>query len=226
MFKKYKIDWKFVDTLGATSPPPVDTKAFLERADCRTDKELQARADAGEPVLEPEALREVALAERPEEEEEIKVSRFKRDNDGLLYLKPYEIKAHLREIAGYLSREDGEKGLKARVAQTLFVMPTGHDIKTPDPKIFLLDHQGNHCKVADGADEIKGRVTGLRGPRSIISRLEFLVRPQVSFAVWVLANSPVNTKLETLLELGGVKGFGGARCSREWGKYDYEITSI
>lgn len=181
MFNRYSVVWKFVHFLGATSPPPVDTKA------------------------------------RPEEEEaEIKVSRFKRSKDGMLYIKPYEVKAHLREIAGYLSREEDSKGLKARVAQTLYVVPSGvvpsgTDVKTSNP-IIRLYRDGRYLTGADGVEEIKGR------------RLEFLTIPEITFDILILKNSPVNGKLESLFELGSVKGFGGARCSREWGRYEFEIN--
>lgn len=223
---RYDIQLNFAGILGATSPPDVESIISTKNFCKRSDKELDARVEAGERILTPDELAERAKAERPEseEEEEQKPSAFKKDDKGL-YIRPYEIKAHLRDAATIISRDEGEKGLRTRVAQTLFIVPTGYTLQASDPRIYIRATPGGPNDgirtEPTGVVEIKGRVSGLRGPRSIISYVEVLEQPILIFDVLILSGSPVNGRLLDLFEMGSIKGFGGGRGCREWGRYTF-----
>jgi len=128
----------------------------------------------------------------------------KTEPNTTLCIRGYQIKGLLKETAKLFNMNTNHKGLK----------PTLQKIKVKPRKVSLGKTE------CDGTIEKTGTVLGRLGPRSIITKADYVKKPTLKFEVWVPNNLKVSDEL--LLELfqaGEEIGLGSMR-NFDYGEYD------
>jgi hypothetical protein len=141
---------------------------------------------------------------------------FKRDNVGL-YIEGRQLKALFKEASNILREtllKDAKKrenkvdekrftNLRSKVAERLFV---------EDDRIYMY-RQGVVLVKPDGSEERAIHVMTAQGPRTALKKVDFVVKPELSFYVRYLeADGIVDEELiRTLLDFGGWNGLGADR---------------
>lgn len=137
------------------------------------------------------------------------VNGFKRDDSGL-YVESRTVKAMLKECTNILFAGEKwgvtRKGPKSMVAERLFVAPD---------KIYL------GVDAPTGVDMFVGHVTGPQGPRSTLTRYEFVYQPRIEFQVKVARDFITDPQWAELWTLAQDNGLGSLR-SQGYGTFDIE----
>lgn len=155
----------------------------------------------------------------PFDEEESNWTTFKRDDDGV-YVEARQIEALLKETMDTLDINKG-KGSVAR-KQTM-----QHGLFVKPKKIHLM-RDGESIEEPDGYEERPIHVMGFRGPRTALTREDYVENAEIEFEVWVvIPNNRENPHirkghLEDMLELGQENGLGASR-TQGYGKYDLDL---
>jgi hypothetical protein len=140
-------------------------------------------------------LRELGEAERELTDEEIleaatrkaeaSLNVFRRDKHGL-YIPAHSIKSALKESINivYAGERFGptSKGGVSFLAERVFIEPD---------RLYLGRHE------ADGIDTVHGNVSGMQGPRSIVTTHEYVIQPQISFIMKVMTTADQDTARKT-----------------------------
>ena len=154
----------------------------------------------------------VALTEAIEATAERMWRGFKRDENGP-YVEARQVKALLRESATLLRVTVKKRGSKQ-------VIQHGFEVKGPlvESRIYLE-------KGKEGTEERPIHVMTAQGPRSALTRTDFLERCEAQFEVWILKTAPQETRhigegdLVELLRHAQENGLGANR-SQGSGKFD------
>lgn len=136
-----------------------------------------------------------------EQTEEKSWTGFKRDAEGI-YIEERHIKGHLKETAKVVGAFKDIKGFRELITKGLYVKPE---------KIHLAPEP-------NGYQEESGQVMGMRGPRSILKRRDYLEKPKVVFTLWVLPRAKPDD-IRALFEMGQEVGLLTDR-TLGYGKYD------
>jgi len=208
MWNRYKVELCFVDkVMGGIPKHPDIIRSWLE---ARAPSEAAyARLDNPTPLAE----LAVAVAEEVNAEAvaENKVwSGFKGDSTGL-YVDGYHLKSHLKDAANTLQKYQKVTGLKAKLANRVFVQ---------EPKLYL------------GATEPAGywehpvHIMTMQGPRSALKRNDYVEKAKLSATLLVLDDQVITEHLLwDLLSFGSVRGFGAERGLGH-GRYEFTFVAI
>ena len=146
-------------------------------------------------------------AEAQEELKQQKIEKswigFKTNGEGIPILEARNIKAMLREGANITKSLLGEKNLKSKLAERVFVEP--HEIPLP---------------AVSGRGERVVHAMTMQGPRSSLKLYDYIDQPTLRFSLRVLNDGVFNEeKLRFILEYCQENGLGADR-SQEFGKFD------
>jgi len=151
---------------------------------------------------------EVETAEDLEAKEAAGWTGFHSDENGI-FLYDYAIKGFLKESGNILKDALEIKGLRRKIADTVFVSPR---------RIYLKEKP-------DGVLERPLKAETAQGPRVALARSD-LVEAGLKFfcEIHVLHKSPVTEKvLRAILDYGALKGLGQNRNS-SYGRFKYRLT--
>ena len=175
-------------------------------------------------MLIADAKADLGLADLSAEQTEALVSTlgdsswngFRVDSELGLFLRGYKIKAMLKESANILRDRIHITALKQRLAERVFVM---------EERVFLGAMQ------PDGTDENPIHVITRQGPRTSLKRVDFLVRPRLTYHLQVYdehltrntdkAQIWPTAYLSTVLQLAQEQGQGAER-SLGYGRFTVE----
>jgi hypothetical protein len=163
--------------------------------------------------LTPEQLHSLTLDQLEEVAEKMGESRqvngFKRDENGL-YIESRTVKALFKEATNILFAGEKwgvtRKGPKSMVAERLFIHPD---------KIYL------GVDAPTGVQTFVGHVTGPQGPRSTLTRYEYVYQPCIEFEVKVARDFITFPQWKELWVLAQENGLGSLR-SQGFGTFDLE----
>jgi hypothetical protein len=197
MWKKYEVQLQFTTPFASSTPKnPKDIEAMLE-----------ARMPSKPPenaMPIPELAEQIAGEVEATEEVERGYATFKRDDNGLYY-EARCVRAHIKDCANQLQGILGIKALKAKVANRVYVEPA---------KIYLgkSEPDGNEVRIIHAMT--------MKGPRSSLKTIDYVVDAKLSFTLRVLEDGVIDRDiLEAIFEYGGTHGIGQER-SQDWGKYE------
>ena len=163
--------------------------------------------------LSPAKIHELTLDQLEEIAEKLGESRqvngFKRDDNGL-YIESRTVKAMFKEVTNILFAGEKwgvtRKGPKSMVAERVFVEP---------------DHIHLGVDSPTNVETFVGHVTGPQGPRSTLTRYEYVFQPSVEFTVKVARDFVTDEQWAMLWVLAQDNGLGSLR-SQGYGCFDIE----
>jgi hypothetical protein len=124
---------------------------------------------------------------------------FKRDDRGL-YIEARQIKALLKESTNILFGAERwgptRKGPKSFLAERVFVQPD---------RVFL------GAQAPDGLELVVGHLSGPTGPVSTLGYHEYVLRPTISFSVWVVRDLITTPQWADVWVLAQEIGLGALR---------------
>lgn len=136
---------------------------------------------------------------------------FLADEKGGLYLESRQVKSLIREVTNvlYAGQRWGatKKGPKSFVAERVFVNPD---------ELYLGVHEPS------GTLEFVGHITDKLGPRSTVTKYQYVERARIAFTVMVLHNSVENQHWSEMWNLAEEEGLGALR-SQGFGRFDVEV---
>lgn len=151
------------------------------------------------------------MKETVEETKEKSWTGFKQDNLGCPYMEERHVKGLLKESGKVMS-------IKGAYRQGI---DRGIFVKQFEPKPvenFYFTRDGEIVSEPDGYIEEAKRVQGMRGPRSIITRRDYIERAEVEFQIWNIGKV-TDKDLKAMLEHGQEIGFLADR-GLGFGKFD------
>lgn len=167
---------------------------------------LEGKTQAERDILTLDQLEEIA--EKMGESRQ--VNGFKRDPEQGLYIESRTVKAMLKECTNILFAGEKwgvtRKGPKSMVAERLFVEP---------------DHIYLGVDSPTGVEMFVGHVTGPQGPKSTLTRYEYVYQPRITFDVKVVKDFITDEQWAELWELAQKNGLGSLR-SQGYGCFDIE----
>ena len=213
MWNKYDVKLQMTGRFAASLPRTrEDIKAMLEH---RAPVKPPANYISLE-QLEQEVVEKVGAVSSPsfvsEEEEEIQYgwATFCRDDQGLYY-EGRCIRGHLKDCANQLQVFLKTKGLKAKVANKVYV---------ETDKIYLDRMQ------PDGTELRYVQVMTRKGPRSAPKWIDYCEKPVLEFRLKVLDDGVIGRDiLAAIFDYGSVHGLGQER-SQGWGRYTWEMREV
>ena len=197
MWKTYEVELKFYTPFASAIPKnPKDIEAMLlSRMPSRPPENAVPIEELAEQVGE-----EVEASE----EVERGYATFKRDKNGLYY-EDRCVRGHIKDCATQLAKLLEIRGLKAKVANHVYVFPR---------KIYL------HKKEPDGNETRMVHAMVKRGPISSFKTIDYVDNAELSFKLKVLDDGVIDEDiLKSIFEYGGIHGMGQER-SQDWGKYE------
>ena len=199
MYKHYAVGLTFVDKfLGGVPKDPEIIRAWLNSE--ATRKKLERKGLTVADVL-PEVM---TATEVLSDQEEAAWSGFRKDAEGI-YIAAHQIPAMLHDAANLLQLHKEVQGLKNTLTRGVYVRP---------------DHVHFKDKpMPDGSEEWGARVQGIRGPRSILQKHDYVENAEVEFTVSVIDNGKLSEKnLRRMFYVSQEMGMGAAR-PRGYGKF-------
>lgn len=226
LWTRFRVVWDILERLYASVPgdPEMITKWLEARKpkvrppDARPMAEIQAevvRSVLGDGP--PPADGELTTEQAPEE---YSLLVF-QSHAGCLAIRADTIRAHLKDCARvisaqYLGRIEGERAFSTRVKNGLYQDPQA-------PWIPLVREDGTAITVPDGWEDRAVHAWSPRGQVNALKRIAYVVQPRLAFTLLILGDSVSEGDLATVMQYGGVHGYGGER-SRDGGKYVAQIV--
>jgi hypothetical protein len=220
MWSKFDVEMKFITKLAASLPADPDLQK----------KWLESRAPKVRPP-DSKSIDEIAaeVAETTPEfddEEDRGFYVFQRLEGGLV-LRMATIRAHIKDCARvlsslYVGRVEKEKSFAVKVVNAVYYPPQVYWI----PLLSQLD--GEPIKEPSGVYSKTIRVRTPQGERSAFKNMEYVENAVLRFQLQVLTQPSgklviSEADLGSILEYGGVHGYGGERGDGE-GRYTFSIT--
>jgi len=217
MWTVYDVVWTFITKLCASVPANPNVRDAWIKARMAKDRPL-----TGKTIQEIQEEVVSTLADRPEEDlEQASLLVFQEINKGLV-LRADTIRAHLKDCAKvlsyqYIEKLQGHKSLAVLVKNGVY----------PDPSQYwipVLQPEGKPVTEADGRLERFVHTTNPKtgAPINAIKCFEWIQPACIKFQLRVLGGCVQQEDLETLMEYGGVHGYGGERSAGE-GKYLFTL---
>lgn len=210
MWKKYDVDLQMTGRFAASLPRTrEDIKAMLEhRAPVKPPANYISLEELEQEVVEKVGAEGEEVVEK--EEEEYGWATFCRDDNGLYY-EGRCIRGHLKDCAGQLQVFLKIKGLKAKVANKVYV---------ETDKIYLDRMR------PDGTELRYVQVMTRKGPRSAPKWIDYVEKPLLAFRLKVLDDGVIGRDiLAAIFDYGSVHGLGQER-SQGWGRYTWEMWEV
>jgi len=207
IWKRYGVELEFEQPVAASIPKTPDEVAAMLQHRMPSEGAFKQMSD---PVPVDELAEQVTEEVGATEEAERGWSTFKRDEDGI-YLEARCLRGHIKDCAQQLAIFLDIRGLKAKVANRVYVEPVCLRPTRTD---------GTPVKEIDGTETRMIHVITKRGPRNDIKYVDYVSPPsRLVFTLKVLNDGLVDRKLiESLFEYGGTHGMGQER-SQQWGQY-------
>ncbi|GAJ05663.1 unnamed protein product, partial [marine sediment metagenome] len=203
--KRYKVELEFCQPFASSLPRTAEEIATMLQNRMPSKAALMnnpiAVEDLGEQVAE-----EVGASE----EAERGWATFKRDEEGIYY-EARCVRAHIKDCAQQLAGALQIRGLKAKVANRVYVEPE---------QLRLTRTDGTPVREVDGTETRMIHVLTRRGPRNGTKQVDYVAPPcRLAFMLKVLDDGQVDRDiLEAIFEYGGTHGMGQER-SQQWGQY-------
>jgi len=217
MWSEYDAEWTFITKLCASVPANPNVRDAWIKARMAKDRPL-----GGKTIQEIHEEVVSTLADRPEEDlEQASLLVFQEINKGLV-LRADTIRAHLKDCAKvlsyqYIEKLQGHKSLAVLVKNGVYPNPSQYWIP-------ILQPEGKPVTEADGRLERFVHTTNPKtgAPINAIKCFEWIQPACIKFQLQVLGGCVQQEDLETLMEYGGVHGYGGERSAGE-GKYLFTL---
>jgi len=210
MWKKYDVRLQMTGRFAASLPRTrEDIKAMLEhRAPVKPPANYISLEELEQEVVDKVGAEGEEVVEK--DEEEYGWATFCRDDNGLYY-EGRCIRGHLKDCAGQLQVFLKVKGLKAKVANKVYV---------ETDKIYLDRRQ------PDGTELRYVQVMTRKGPRSAPKWIDYCEKPVLEFRLKVLDDGVIGRDiLWAIFDYGSVHGLGQER-SQGWGRYTWEMREV
>jgi len=210
LWTEYDVVWTFIRKLCGSVPGNPHLLETVLKA-----RSPKVRPPGGKSIPE---IQEEIVATLEEEEEEPAVNVFQKVNNHLV-VRSDNIRAHIKECARivtwhYVGYVQGEKSLTARTKNCVYIDDYFIQILRPDGKL-VADQDGRITKPI--------HTSGPRGqPINAIKTFEWIEPARLDFHLRVFGGVVKVEDLKTIMEYGGVHGFGGERSAGE-GKYIFKI---
>jgi hypothetical protein len=168
---------------------------------------------------------EESLAEKEEVldlEESLEMARtgFRRNKDGCIFLRDFQILACMKQAVQTLGLFQKPRGLKGYMEAAVRIGPR---------EVVLMNGDGNPVMEPTGMEEIQGRVMTPQGPRSILSEKEYVEDTWLTFTFATFVDNEKGKALgknfEAILDLMGNIGLGSVR-SRLEGRFTTEVVDL
>ena len=181
--------------------------------------------DARKPRAQPPGRRSISeiqeevvssLAEQSEDEQRKFLLVFQRDN-GQLVMRAATFRAHLKDCArvissNYVGKIKGEKAFSTRFINCVY----------PDERLYWIPILNqNDGKAFVEPSGIREKAIHLWNG-SALKAMEFVIGARMEIDLKVLGANIHQEDLETVLQYGGVHGYGGERGDGE-GKYEFTL---
>ena len=202
LFVRYSVVWQFTNQLCGSVPQNKDLIDPWLRARMPASKPPEARelSEIQEEVFESLAA--------PEEEKTVASLGFQNslDGEGKLSVRGATVRAHIKDCARQLSKYvvgkiKGETSFAVRVINTVYVEEDWVHIRKGAG--FIME--------PDGWIEKAFTVPSARGPVSAFKRFAYVEQPQIAFTLKVLGGAVSRNDLESIMQYGGLHGYGGER---------------
>jgi len=149
-----------------------------------------------------------------EESLEINRTGFRRDKDGHIFIRDFQIVACMKQAVQVMGITKSKRGTKAVMEAAMRIHPR---------EIVLYSAEtGEAFTEPTGLEELQGKVMTMQGPRSILSEKEYIEDAVCSFSVDILVSTPQAKELiKAMADIFGVMenvGLGSIR-SRQEGKF-------
>lgn len=210
IWKHCHVRWDFITSLCASVPADPDIhKGWLE---ARKPSVMPAGGKSiGEIQEEIFNTLPTEDAEADKQEQRSKLI-FQRVN-GELVLRASTFRSHLKDCARILSREHVGKIKGEASFATRFINSVYHDEKVY--WVRILDQDGN---PRTEADDTKSKAVHTWDGRSALKNIEYVMGARVEFDLKVLGKKLKLEDIATVMDYGGVHGYGGERGDGE-GRY-------
>lgn len=235
MWSVYDVVWSFVTKLCASVP--ANPRVLQDWIDARKAK--GGRPSGGKTIQEihEEVVSTLAEGEPEGDLEQAVLLVFQRIENALLSVPNIEsrvnvlvlradtIRAHLKDCARVLSqlyvvKMEGQKSLAVRVKNGVYPNPAKYWIPVLRPDNVAV-------QASDGRLERFVHTTNPKtgAPINAIKCFEWIQPACIKFQLHVLGGCVQEEDLRTLMEYGGVHGYGGERSAGE-GKYVFTLTKV
>jgi len=197
LYRKYAATIQFRDQILGGIPKAKDLIEFWLRRKGFSGRELMTIAQ------------KTAVDVQAVEKEILKIHNwtgFKKDREGL-FIEERQVKALLKEAA-YVLRLSKTPGFRDSISHGVFVKPE---------RIHLLRGSRTLLEV-DGYVERPIHVISPQGPRTVVVRQDFVLKPRSSFNLIVASPQLKFEDVQRLLYLGQEIGLGASR-SQGFGKF-------
>lgn len=221
IWSRFRVRWDFLTKLcGSVPADPAMREAWLaNRAPAVRPPNSRSLLEINEEV--------VATLAEPIEDEAGGLLTFQREA-GQCVMRAATIKAHFKDCArfissNYVGKIQGEKSFAQRVLNGVYLDPACYWIPVLDPRgAIVMQPQGRYDKAV--------HVMTRLGQRSAIKTIEFILDARMEFSLLVMHDKSgklvVSTAdLGTMMEYGGVHGYGGERGDGE-GRYTFTIECL
>jgi len=223
MWSVYDVTWTFVTKLCASVPANPKVRDAWIKA-----KMAKQRQPEGKTIQEIQEEVVSSLANREdltEEDLELASLLVFQGLDGALVLRADTIRAHLKDCSRvlsyqYIEKLQGHKSLSVLVKNGVYLNPSQYWIS-------ILRPGGDLVVAADDRLERFVHSTNPKtgAPINAIKCFEWIQPACIKFQLQVLGGCVEQEDLETLMEYGGVHGYGGERSAGE-GKYIFTLTKV
>ena len=217
MWTRYRVRWDFLTQLcGSVPADPEIVKAWLDA------RKPRVRPPGGKSIddINEEVLATLAAGDELSDADS-NILTFQRHEGGCVQ-RAATVKAHLKDCARVLSNQYIGRIEKERAFSTRVINGVYHD-----PAVYwipILRPDGTPVEKHDGERDKAIHVRGM----AALKRFEWIQPARMDFTLLVLTaigNKPSVSEedLGTLMEYGGVHGYGGERSDGE-GRYTFTIT--
>jgi len=167
--------------------------------------------------------------QRHGDEEQAPLNAFRRDDRGL-FIEARQVKAMLKEASQRLGLLQKKRGTRQVLQHDLYVRAVGDD---QSQKLHLshFDPQSGELRPImrpDGIDERPISVITRQGPRTALKRSEYVVRPHISFDIYLLDAAPGKGRLGSreLADILDLSQWLGLGADRSQGAGGFEVVGV
>jgi len=216
MWTEYDVTWDFITKLCASVPAD---KNLIEK--WLVSRQPKVKPPSGKTITE---INEEVVNSLANQEEEPSSLLIFQANCNSLVIRADTIRAHLKDCARvlsqlYVGKVQGEKSLAVRVKNGVYPDQSQYWIPVNRP-------EGGSVTKADGQMERPVHSMTPRGiPINALKCFEWIEPATLVFRLKVLGDCVKEADLYTIMEYGGVHGYGGERSAGE-GKYVFRLTKI
>ena len=225
MWKKYEITLNFIGRLCGSVPANKEViQSWLE------SRQPNSKPPSGKSLT---AIAEEVINKIPDlDEENQEISKKTlvvfETVENKLAVRAATLRAHLKDCAGQIQNQfvgkiKGERNFTTKIKNGLYVTGGFRDDFGTE-MIFILKDKKQLTECDGFQDRLIHAKTPM-GQINALKRFAYIVKPSIKFTVQLLGNSVKLDDLNTILQYGGVHGYGGERSQQE-GQYTFNIKEV